>query len=220
MQNHSFIYFYDLDFKSYNTSERGIPNDAISFCEFAKLLEKAFVDQPELDHPVKEGDRPRGGVFEGVFNFTKFDRFYQIRDLNINESDDEFNLTLLVSCADKVLPDVTYTDFENSLDETFPKGDNRGVAYSSHILFRYIKSTSRTLVLYEANSNMSHNSFSEYFRGVISNIRKLYPDNFKVDHPRGESDKKGVVKKLSCQISFWMKGHPSAELEKELTEGV
>ena len=230
MEQKSNAYFYDLDFKPYNVSEKSIGYGDFQFSSFVELLEECFAafldgrleecDDPELpgmETEITEGAE-RGGAFTQVFKWVIRSKFYQLKDIKTFDDKCGYKyLCMLVSCADKTLPDSTYTDFNTGDDETFKSGENRAPSYSSHILFRYKDSDRRILVLYESNPNMSAAvGFSSYMRGIIKNLKKRYKENFEVKHPRGERDKKGEIKKVSCSISFNMKGHVSEEFEDDL----
>jgi hypothetical protein len=190
------IYFYDFLVKS---SARNFPSPAtISARNFFKLIELI---------PINKRTR---SILHGR-------EYYYVSDW---KSSGEY-LTVLINKSDKGISDPVFSNPELRNRRTVAKGGDEGQDFSVHVVIKFPKNDlDPALVLVEKCAGLGVYQISKLFDGLIREVKKIYPDKFKVKHPDGSVLKNGKPNMISVSYHSNFEGHVSKQIVQDLEAGV
>jgi len=129
-------------------------------------------------------------------------------------------ISILINKSDKGMSDPVFTIPKENKRRTAEKEEKEGQDFSVHMVIKLPNNNiDSALVLIEYCPGLSVSTIKRLLNQIISDAKKISPDDFKQMHPDGAIDNDGKPKKYNVTFKYELDGHISNELKYDLDHG-
>jgi len=129
-------------------------------------------------------------------------------------------ICILINKSDKGMSDPVFTIPKENKRRTAEKQEKEGQDFSVHMVIKLPSNDiDSALVIIEHCPGLSVSTVKRLLNQIISDAKKISPDDFKQMHPDGAIDNDGKPKKYSVTFKCELNGHISNELKYDLDHG-